>query len=279
MIHIVIPVFNRWHFTQACLQSLQQQSYTNFKIVVVDHGSTDGTFENIKKDFPEVIVLKGDESMWWTAATNLGVRFALDNKADFVLTLNNDTIAKENYLEELMKVFHNVSQNTLIGSTALDAISKKVIFAGENENWFFETSKLNHLDKIKMNDLFVNCTRFPGRGLLIPVKVYNEIGIYDEKNFPHYLGDYEFTQRARKNDFKIVCSTKAHIFIYPEESGANHLIKNKTIKAYYNHLFGIRGGAQLKLFYKYAFRYCPWYALPSFIFIGTTRRILGYWFK
>ena len=51
MIYIIIPVFNRWNFTVECLNSLINQTYKKFKIIVVDHGSTDGTSFNIKNEF------------------------------------------------------------------------------------------------------------------------------------------------------------------------------------------------------------------------------------
>ena len=279
MIYIIIPVFNRWHFTQLCLKSLHEQNYHNYKIVVIDHGSADGTSEKIASHFPEVIILKGDESMWWTAATNLGITYAINKCADFVLTLNNDTIAEPNYLSELISCSKKKSDNALIGSTAIDADTNQIVFAGDNENWFLETSVFNHKNKLLMSQDCVSCSRFPGRGLLIPIGVFSKIGLFDEINFPHYGSDYEFTQRAIKNNVLIYCAISAKIKIFPKESEAFKLLKEKNIYTYYQHLFGIRGGAQLKIFYKYAFRYCPWYALPSFLFLGTIRRIFGYWIK
>lgn len=279
MIYIVIPVFNRWYFTELCLIGLQKQNYHDFKIVVVDHGSTDGTTEKIAIHFPEVIVLKGDESMWWSAATNLGIKHAIQKDAQFVLTLNNDTVAEPNYLVELINCSKSKLCKALIGSTAIDAKNNQIIFAGDNENWFLETSSFNHKNKFLMRQDSVSCSRFPGRGLLIPIDVFSKIGLFDEVNFPHYGADYEFTQRARRNNILIYCANKARLKIFPDESGAFKLVKEKKIYSYYQHLFGIRGGAQLIIFYKYAFKYCPWYAMPSFLFLGTIRRVLGYWFK
>ena len=57
MLHIVIPVFNRLSFTLACLDSLREQTDQDFKVVIVDDGSTDGTAATLAKDYPEVKVL------------------------------------------------------------------------------------------------------------------------------------------------------------------------------------------------------------------------------
>lgn len=279
MIYIIIPILNRWDFTKECLKSLYNQSYTNFKIIIVDHGSTDNSSFLINELFPNVKIVNGNESMWWTAATNLGVKYALKNNADYILTLNNDTITTPTYLEELINTSKITPKNSLIGSTAIDNNTNKVIFAGEIEHWLTETSSKNHLDPKQMSKNYCTCSRFPGRGLLISKEVFVKIGLYDENNFPHYFGDYEFTKRALKNGYQIYCSTKAYLKILPEESGANKLMIKKSMTSYFKHLFGMQGGGNLFIFYKYAFKYCPIYALPSFLFIGTFRRLLGYWLK
>ena len=101
MLYIIIPVFNRKKFTEECLLSLRKQTNTNFKVIIVDDGSTDGTSEMIEKDFPEVILLKTKGDLFWTAATNLGIQHALDQQAKFIMTLNNDTLATEDFIEKM----------------------------------------------------------------------------------------------------------------------------------------------------------------------------------
>jgi GT2 family glycosyltransferase len=279
MIYIVIPVFNRWAYTDACLRSLvSQDCNASFKIVVVDHGSTDGTGDNIRKHYPGIIILEGNSSMWWTAATNLGIQYALQNSADFVLALNNDTIAEPNYICSLLESVSMAPKNSLIGSSALSAETKKVIYRGEKLRWTTESTILNH--KIPMSrpiSGLLEVSHFPGRGLLIPVEVFNAIGIFDEKYFPHYMADYDFTLRAVAAKYKIFCSWDAQICIYPEASGANQIKEKRSMQGYRQHLFGIKGGANLPLFYRYVFRHCPTHSIPSHLIIGSLRRVLGYW--
>mgnify|MGYP001599241737 CR=1 FL=1 len=137
MIYIVVPVFNRLHFTKACIDTLIAQDYDKFKIIVVDHGSTDGTSEYIQVHFPEVIILKGDESMWWTGATNFGIQKALkisECDDDLVLTINNDVEVYSNYLNELLQVYHN-NKPCLVGSTPVDINNPgKVLYVGTKWN-------------------------------------------------------------------------------------------------------------------------------------------------
>ncbi len=102
MLHIVIPVHNRKYLTNKCLNSLQRQTYKNFNIIVIDDGSTDGTSKMIQNDFPGVILLHGDGNLWWTGATNMGCRYAIENGAKYILTLNDDVIVKHDYIEKMI---------------------------------------------------------------------------------------------------------------------------------------------------------------------------------
>jgi len=278
MIYIVIPVFNRKEITKNCLLSLRQQTYKDFKVVVIDDGSTDGTEEMLTNEFPEVYIIKGDGNLWWTAATNLGVKYALENNADYILTLNNDTIAKEDFLGKMIYRAEK-TPNALLGAFALDANTKKPVYGGEIINWKWANSKslLDSLPKEQWYGLH-EVTHFPGRGLLIPAEVFRKIGLYDEKHFPHYAADYDFTHRAIRAGYKVYCNYDAKLLIYPDASGDAENRKKKSLKNYYNHLFGIKGGANIKIFTKYTIRNCPFYYIPTFLLCGYIKRILGYWF-
>lgn len=280
MIYIIIPVFNRWNYTFGCLSSFNIQTDQKFRLVVVDHGSTDGTSELIKQQFPDVVLLKGDESMWWSAATNLGIRYAIKAGADFVLTLNNDTIATNNYISSLYDAIALAPENSLIGSAAINEETGELTYLGEKIEWFTSSIfyNLKSLKAIPKQQL-IEVSHFPGRGLLIPKRVIEDIGLFDEKCFPHYMADYDFTMRALKSGYRTYCFSDARIVTFPEASGANQLRRRKSVKAYYYHLFGMKGNANLPLYFKYAFRHCPSYALPFHLVIGTARRVIGYWIK
>jgi len=276
MLWIVIPVHNRKDYTYQCLSSLRKQTFKEFFILVIDDGSSDGTKEMIALEFSEVKVLIGDGNLWWTKATNIGITYALENGADYILTLNNDTIASENFLEKMV-YWSNKQPNGLLGAFANDFDSRKPVYGGEIINW--KNAKYNNLlNTIPTADLtgIREVTHYPGRGLLIRNNVFVKIGLFDEKNFPHYAADYDFTHRAKKAGFKIYCNYDAVIYIYPDISGSQELRKNKNFKNYYNHLFGIKGGGNLKIFTIYAIKNCPKKYLISFLFWGLVRRIFGY---
>ncbi|MCC9135064.1 glycosyltransferase family 2 protein [Pontibacter silvestris] len=279
MIFIVIPVFNRKELTKACLVSLYNQSSPNFKAIVVDDGSTDGTDEMLAQEFPEVTVLKGDGNLFWTASVNMGIKEALAQGAQYVLTLNNDVVADIHYLESMQHHLKDTSK-ALIGSFAINYKTKEPDYGGAIIDWRWNktTYLLDVLPKEQHYGLH-RVNHFPGRGLLIPAEVFQKIGLFDEVSFPHYYADYDFTHRADKAGFPVFCSFDAKLFTYPEESGDRQNRRKKTLKNYYNHLFGIKGGGNLVNFTKYTLRHCPPQYMPTFLTLGYVRRLGGYFLK
>ena len=73
MIFIVIPIYNRKELTLACLASFAKQTYSEYELVIVDDGSTDGSQEAIKKIYPEATVIQGNGNWWWAKSVNEGV--------------------------------------------------------------------------------------------------------------------------------------------------------------------------------------------------------------
>jgi len=279
MICIVIPVHNRKKFTRDCLLSLRNQTLRADYIIVVNDGSTDGTEEMIGHEFPEVIVLHGDGNLFWTAAINLGVKLALYMGAEYVLTLNNDTVASTDMLEKMMK-FARQNPNDLLGALDIDILTKKPYYGGEIFNWRSGSSRylLNDLKKDEQMGLH-EVSLFPGRGLLIPKVVFENIGFFAEKELPHYMADYDFTQRARRNGHKIYCTYDAVLYTYPQEGGDRKIRTKKTLKNYFNHLFNIRGGGNLRNFTVYTLRNCPLEDTIPALLSGYLRRVGGYWVK
>ncbi len=276
MIYIITPVFNRKGFTQSYLSALMKQTKQNFKIIIVDDGSTDGTAEMIEQLFPEVILLKELGDLWWAEATNIGIRYAIDEGADYIMTLNDDTLPEPDYIENMQQQSQQ-NPKALFGAFAINAENNQPVFGGEILNW--KTGNFeNILDKLLPEQYqglhAVNV--FPGRGLLIPAEVFKNIGFYDSENFPQTIADLDFTARATSAGYSIYCNFDAKIKIYPEESGGVSIRKEKSWVNYYRHLFSMRGAGNLKWFTIFAFKNAPKRYLMRYWLIGTARRMGGY---
>ncbi|MET4107536.1 glycosyltransferase family 2 protein [Hymenobacter sp. UYP22] len=276
MLYIVIPVFNRKEFTRACLHSLQQQTTLTFTIVVVDDGSTDGTGQMLREEFPAVLIEEGDGNLFWTAGVNLGIRRALREGATQVMTLNNDVLAAPNFVADMLA---KAAQHptAVLGALELDVATGRPVYGGETLDWRTNTRHdlLAQLPASQRHGLHP-VTYLPGRGLLIPGAVLETIGLFDEKHLPHYLADFDYTSVARRHGFPVYCNYDAHLSTYPEESGQEITRRRRSVRGYYQHLFGIRGGGNLRNFTWFSLKNCPRPYLPYFLLNGYARRLVGY---
>ncbi|HVS40131.1 MAG TPA: glycosyltransferase, partial [Gemmataceae bacterium] len=100
---VVVPVHGRLATTLRFIEAFRRVQYDAYRIVIVDDASPDGTADVLARDHRDVTVLHGDGDLWWTGATNLGVHWALDHGFDYVLTINNDTMQKPDFLSQLVE--------------------------------------------------------------------------------------------------------------------------------------------------------------------------------
>ncbi|MBD1395624.1 glycosyltransferase family 2 protein [Pontibacter sp. JH31] len=279
MISIVIPVFNRKEYTRDCLQSLRNQTNQQYKVIIVDDGSTDGTENMLREEFPEVEILKGSGSLFWTAGVNMGIRHALKQDAQLIMTMNNDVITDKHLLEKMYE-WHEKKPAALLGALELDANTKQPIFGGERLNWLLNTidEVLPTLSEDEQKGLHA-VTHLPGRGLLIPRVVFEKIGLFDQDRFPHYIADYDYTHTARRAGFELYVNYDAKLLTYPEESGERQIRSEKNFKNYYKHLFDLKGGGNLRDFTRFTLKNCPKPYIPFHLANGYTRRLFGYFLR
>lgn len=280
-IYIVIPTFNRVEFCVKCIESILKQPYKNFKIIVIDDNSPDNTGEIIRSKFSEVTVLHGTGDLWWTGATNMGCKYALNNGAQLILTLNDDLILDRYYLELMIRA-NRQYPNAMIGSLSITLEKEpRLLFAGviSNNCWTAKSIKRGELlapYKFNLRGLMQTIV-LPGRGTLIPREVFRKIGLFDFTNFPHYGADYDFSVRAKKNDFDLFVNTQAIIYSRYDSTGLGNIAMKENLPTFLKSFITFKSPNYLPVNCKY---YCKHHPLkiyvPVFFMISIMRTICSY---
>lgn len=101
---IVISNYNGWQDTVQCLESLDKQTYWDFEIILLDDASTNDSVEQLRPHLPaNTVFLPQQANIGFAAANNVGIRRALADGCNWVLLLNNDTVAAPDFLETLLR--------------------------------------------------------------------------------------------------------------------------------------------------------------------------------
>jgi len=208
-IEVLILNFNGKHHLKTCLESVLRTNYPDFSLVVVDNGSTDGSVDFVKQNFPNVKIISHGKNLGFAAGYNRAIEMTT---APYFSLLNNDVEVTSNWLRELSKFATKPN---------VAAVTGKILF-------FHERSRINACGGIM--DMY-GCSVNRGMGevdkgqydkttpvfyapcgfVLINRKAWEEIGPFDG-DFFFYGEDVDFSWRARLMGYEIFFEPSSVIF-------------------------------------------------------------------
>lgn len=236
MVSVVIPNFNGRKFLAECLDSLKAQSYKEFEIIVVDNGSSDGSAGFIKKNYPGIKVVELSQNKGFAGGVNAGIQAS---SGKMVALLNNDAVADENWLRELVasldaadiaasKILH-YDNSELIDSTG-EFISR----------WGIAYPRGRNEIDLGQYDTQTEIFAASGGASIFKKAVIEDIGGFDERFFA-YLEDVDLSFRARLRGYRVIFAPKAKIYHRIGGTSSNfgsftryHFIKNSAFLYFKN---------------------------------------------
>ncbi|MDP1721735.1 MAG: glycosyltransferase family 2 protein [Candidatus Gottesmanbacteria bacterium] len=235
---IILVNWNGKKDTLECLASLRQVKSQKsppkvdqplaekVKVIVVDNGSTDGSVEAIRNNFPDVEVIETGRNLGFSGGNNAGIRRAREQGADFVWLLNNDTVVDKNALTTLIDACRD-SRVGIAGSKIYFAsgreyhkeryqeteLGKVIWYAGgfiDWENMYASHRGVDEVDKGQYDKteetLFVT-----GCSMMVRKEVFEKIGLFDEKFFA-YLEDLDYCLRAKRAGYKLLYAPQSVVW-------------------------------------------------------------------
>lgn len=121
---VIIPNWNGQNLLTDCLVSLQNQTFNNFEVILVDNGSTDKSIEYVTKNFPQIRIISLKKNCGFAKAINEGVKISL---SEYVVFLNNDTSVDKNWLKNLVACAQKHPEVISVNSKLLNFYDRKII--------------------------------------------------------------------------------------------------------------------------------------------------------
>ena len=205
-VYVIILTWNRVDAVISCLISLNSLRYENFEVVVVDNHSEDGTVQRLQEIFPKLDLIVNERNLGYTGGNNLGIQYALQKGADYVLLLNNDSIVHPNLINELVAVAESDSTIAVVGPKNMKSPTSRVIWAAWGEITYGPTLTnvhgSNRLDSSKYRQVR-DVDQVIGCGYMWRREALMDIGLLDT-NFFGYHEDVDWCYRARKSGWRVV---------------------------------------------------------------------------
>jgi GT2 family glycosyltransferase len=214
-VFVLILHWNGVELLDDSLSSYLNNEYPNFKVVLIDNGSSDNSVSYVKTNYPEVIVLENERNLGYSAGFNVGLKFAFEQqKADFALISNNDVKADKKVISELVRIAETDKK--------IGFVTGKVYYY-DSPNILQTVGKKGHPIRWNGGDIGVR-ERDDGQYdeiserifaddiyTLVRKELYDDTGGYDEMFFLQ-CEEYDWQARAKQKGYRIMYTPYAKIW-------------------------------------------------------------------
>ncbi len=233
LLYLIVLNWNLKEDTLECLGSLFASDYPSFRVLVVDNASIDGSPEAVRAHFPRAEILVNHQNLGFAAGNNVGIAHVLEHGAEYVLLLNNDTVADKHLLARLMEAAQAHPEAGILGPAILYYQDKhKVWYLGDRIHPLLpvpvsicRNRREEHLPREPLPVDYVS-----GCGMLVKAEVFAMIGAFDTR-YSLYYEDADFCRRAREAGLGILAVPQARMWHKVSRSAGRKLALSHYRKA------------------------------------------------
>lgn len=225
---IIIVNWNGKKFLAKCLESLRQQAYRRFSIILVDNGSNDGSNDFVIRNYPEVKIIALPRNVGFSTANNIAIKTV---KTEYAALLNNDAVAHPLWLKTLVEALEEHPEAGFAASKML----------------FYDNPEI--IDRVGDGYTRAGTGLLRGRGMmadsydgrewvfgacagaaLYRTRMLRDVGLFDEDFFLLYE-DVDLSFRAQLKGYKCLYVPEALIY----HKGSGSIIYDSPTSVYYSH--------------------------------------------
>ena len=231
-VYIVVLHYKNLEDTLACLESLRKVTYNDYHIVVVDNDSQDGSYEYLVEHATDCQVIQSGENRGYAAGNNVGIRYALENQADYVCILNNDVEVEPDFLTKLVEYMESASDVGMAGPVVYEFDRRDIVQSAGFSIGIGKGSTQPLMQgknkSIIQKETVKFCDGLSGTCLLVKREVLEKAGLIPE-NYFLFFEEMEWCINVRKQGYKL--ATVFAVGVY--HKGSATLKKTGTLSRYY----------------------------------------------
>jgi len=207
---VIIPNYNATEYIAKCLDSLRQQNYKDFDILVIDNASTDDSADIVERDYKEVKLVRLDDNYGFSRAANEGL--LRTKESEFVILLNADTKAEPDFVGALVETIEK-DENIFSVASKMLQLDRPDRYDGAGDlycclGWAFAKGKDMKTGRYEKEcNVFSACAG----ACIYRRSLFEQIGYFDEYHFM-YLEDVDIGYRARIMGFVNRYTPKAVVY-------------------------------------------------------------------
>lgn len=206
--------WNGWRDTIECVESCLKLAYHNFTIQIIDNASSDGSEQILRQRFPALRIIQTGENLGYAGGNNVGIRYALQQGADYLWLLNNDTVVDPAALDQMVRIAQQDPKAGMLGPKILlhsrpeylNCIGSTInlrtgqpslVALGERDDGRF--------DAVREMDTLSGCS------LLVKREVIEAVGLLEDKFFLFYE-ETDWILRAKRAGYRMLYVPAARIW-------------------------------------------------------------------
>jgi len=237
-ITVLILSFNGKHHLVQHLDSVLATDYDNFRVTVIDNGSTDGSLEFLEEKYRQIEVVRHKHNYGFAVAYNKVIN-SIDT--EYFVLLNNDVSVDPDWLKILVSHAKGKETAALTPKMLFYHNKRRINAAGGNcdlygTGWNRGNNEIDNGQYDKLEEAFYG----NGAALLVSKQAWRDVGPFDERYFM-YGEDLDWCWRARLKGYKILyvpsskvyhcwLGSKGSVFYFLERHCLSNVLKNYSLK-------------------------------------------------
>lgn len=215
-VSIIMVNYNGKTDLESCLESLKKQTYSDFEIIIVDNGSTDGSVEFLKTRFPYVKVIETGQNLGFGAGNNVGIRHS---RGEHIVFTNYDVEFEPDWLSRMIEAASSDKEIGLVAPKILLYDHREVVntcgLSFQYTGHAFSKGANMHSGTFSEREEIASVS---GCAFLIKKEVLDQIGLFDEEfqNFGRFfhssLEDIDLAWRAQLAGYKVLFEPAAVMY-------------------------------------------------------------------